>query len=208
MLRDIEFDINRLILNEELRTPPFYVNRTLALRDALGDKEVPPGTSVLLIERDNLALVFVTVEMVFHRVAQIEIAGELLLVSFCGICNGGMCFSPVIDGQAYHFSEHGLYNAMTILGDEETGSYWDHITGKCVHGPLQGKELTHVAPLRHSTAEQVFATHPDARIALARLSSGIMSVIEKWDSQRTAPEPKFPVDVFGSISTEDSRLPR
>lgn len=208
MLAEIEFDINRVILNEALRTPPFRVKQTRSLRDALADQEVPPGTSLLLIERDDFVLAFVTAEMVFHRVAQIEIAGEPLLVSFCGICNGGMGFSPVVDGKTYHFTEHGLYNAMTILGDEETGSLWDHLTGKCLHGPLQGKALTHVAALRHSTAEQTVAAYPDARIALARLSSEIMSLIVPWDAQRTAPQPAFPFDSSGSINMEDTRLPR
>jgi hypothetical protein len=208
MWAEIEFDINRVILNDDLRTPPFRVKQTRLLRDTLTDKEVPPGTSVLLIERDDFVLVFVTVEMVFHRVAQIELAGEPLMVSFCAICNAGMGFSPVVDGKTYHFTEHGLYNAMTILGDEETGSYWDHLTGKCLHGPMQGKELAHVASLRHSTAEQALAAHPNAQIALARLSSGIMREVVKWDVQRTAPEPAFPFDSFTSLSVEDARLPR
>ena len=53
---------------------------------------------------------------------------------------------------------------MSFLGDHQTGSYWDHITGECVHGPLRGRKLE-VEPLRHMRTDQVLAQFPDARIA-------------------------------------------
>lgn len=41
----------------------------------------------------------------------------------------------------HHFHAGGLYNGLILLRDEETGSYWDHITGEAVHGPLKGTQL-------------------------------------------------------------------
>ena len=34
-----------------------------------------------------------------------------------------------------------MYNGLALMWDYETGSYWDHITGEAVHGPLQGAKL-------------------------------------------------------------------
>ena len=56
---------------------------------------------------------------------------------------------------------------MSLLGDHQTGSYWDHITGECVHGPLKGRKLE-LEPLRHMRTDQALAQFPDARIASSR----------------------------------------
>ena len=57
---------------------------------------------------------------------------------------------------------------MSLLADHQTGSYWDHITGECVHGPLKGRKLD-LEPLRHMRTDQALAQFPDARIASSRM---------------------------------------
>ena len=57
---------------------------------------------------------------------------------------------------------------MSLLGDHQTGSYWDHITGECVHGPLKGRKLE-LEPLLHMRTDQALAQFPDARIASSRM---------------------------------------
>ena len=49
--------------------------------------------------------------------------------------------TPVVNGKTHRFGVRGLYNGLLLMGDYETGSYWDHITGVCVHGPLSGHQL-------------------------------------------------------------------
>ena len=77
--------------------------------------------------------------------------------------------TPSIDGVAHTFAEHGLYDGLFLMRDEETGTYWDHLTGEAVYGPEAGKVLE-VANLLHSRAGQVLANHPDALIALSGLA--------------------------------------
>jgi hypothetical protein len=47
----------------------------------------------------------------------------------------------VVNGKTHHFAARGLYNGLSFNGDRESGSFWDHITGECVHGPLKGYRL-------------------------------------------------------------------
>ncbi|MEM7801649.1 MAG: DUF3179 domain-containing (seleno)protein, partial [Chloroflexota bacterium] len=47
----------------------------------------------------------------------------------------------MINGKVHNFHAGGLYNGLILLRDKETGSYWDHITGEAVHGPLKGTQL-------------------------------------------------------------------
>lgn len=94
------------------------------------------------------------------------------------------------------------------MGDYQTGSYWDHVTGECLHGPLKGRRLE-LAPLRHLQVEQALAQFPDARIALSRLplpfglAEGVMKVMQRLGKGRFMP-PRF----AGSMGTEDPRRPR
>jgi len=76
---------------------------------------------------------------------------------------------PIVHGAVHHFSNRGLYNGLFLMADEETNSYWDHITGECVHGPLQGHQLEHLPePLLQMNAGQALQTHPDAQIAISK----------------------------------------
>ena len=96
---------------------------------------------------------------------------------------------------------------MVLIGDRETGSWWDHITGECVDGKLAGKRLP-VSPLLHSTAASALAAHPNARIAVGRqsISERIMSVSFDWMRRSLG---RFLVPLAKStMGDEDGRLPR
>ena len=74
--------------------------------------------------------------------------------------------APSIDGVVHTFAEHGLYDGLFLMRDEETKTYWDHVTGEAVYGPQVGTALE-IANLLHSRAGQVLANNPDALIALS-----------------------------------------
>jgi Protein of unknown function (DUF3179) len=46
-----------------------------------------------------------------------------------------------VDGRVLHFHLAGINNQNFIMRDEETGSWWQQITGECFLGPLKGKRL-------------------------------------------------------------------
>ena len=74
--------------------------------------------------------------------------------------------TPSIDGVTHTFAEHGLYNGLFLMRDDQTGTYWDHTTGEAVYGPGVGKVLE-IANVLHSRADQASANYPDALIALS-----------------------------------------
>ena len=53
-----------------------------------------------------------------------------------------------------------------MLADEETGSIWNHITGRAVYGPLEGHTLP-VSNLLHMTAEQALDRYPGLSVAIS-----------------------------------------
>jgi hypothetical protein len=74
--------------------------------------------------------------------------------------------APRIDGRVHRFAEHGLYDGLFLLRDEETGTYWDHMTGDAVYGPLVGGSLE-VGNLLQTTVRQVLGHSPEALVALS-----------------------------------------
>ncbi len=78
-----------------------------------------------------------------------------------------------MDGRVLHFHLAGINNQNFIMSDEETGSWWQQITGECVLGPLKGRrlklsdfdELTFAEWKREVAGGRVL--RPDPRIAAA-----------------------------------------
>ena len=46
-----------------------------------------------------------------------------------------------IDGRRLTFHLAGINNQNFLLQDEETGSWWQQVTGRALHGPLAGRQL-------------------------------------------------------------------
>ena len=69
----------------------------------------------------------------------------------------------------HHFSAGGLYNGLVLLIDDETRTYWDHITGKAVHGALAGTQLA-VWPTRMTTVAGALQLDPHVQLARSRPS--------------------------------------
>jgi hypothetical protein len=74
--------------------------------------------------------------------------------------------APSLDGNVHRFAEHGLYNGLFLMRDEESGTFWDHMTGEAVYGPLVGSTLE-VSNLMQTTVAQVLGQDSGALVALS-----------------------------------------
>ena len=76
------FDVNRAMLPDRSRFTPFLVEESRLLREALNQGVVDDDTPILVVERGGQRLALITREMMFHHVAQGDMAGEPWMVSF------------------------------------------------------------------------------------------------------------------------------
>lgn len=76
-----EFDSNRATLRDKNIFPPFKVEVTVSLKEALKNGEVREDMDLMLIERNTRTLALLAQQMVYHHVAQGELAGEPWMVS-------------------------------------------------------------------------------------------------------------------------------
>jgi len=53
-------------------------------------------------------------------------------------------WETTVGGQVLHFHLAGINNQNFIMRDEETGSWWQQVTGEAIFGPLKGQRLRSV----------------------------------------------------------------
>jgi hypothetical protein len=54
-------------------------------------------------------------------------------------------WKATVDGRQLHFRLSGINNQNFIMRDEETGTWWQQVSGQAILGPLKGKRLERVA---------------------------------------------------------------
>ena len=121
---------------------------------------------------------------------------------------------PIVNGKQEWFGARGLYDGLVLIADETTGSYWNHITGECVHGELQGYQLEFSDHnLLYTTVEAALQSHPDAHLAYSRygLKQGVisylMNAIPKM-VEKVVGDKRLPPRFLGTMGQEDTRLER
>jgi glutaredoxin-related protein len=87
--------------------------------------------------------------MVWHEIANDEVGGETILVTYCPLCGSGIAYLREIniDGEKVEveFGTSGkLYNSNLVMYDDETNTYWQQIDGKAIVGYLVGEELEEI----------------------------------------------------------------
>jgi hypothetical protein len=60
------------------------------------------------------------------------------------LCHTGLVWERWVDGRELHFRLGGINHQNFLMSDEETGSWWQQVSGECILGPLKGKRLRRV----------------------------------------------------------------
>jgi hypothetical protein len=83
-------------------------------------------------------------------------------------------WETTVDGRVLHFHLAGINNQNFIMSDEETGSWWQQVTGEAILGPLKGHRLKSV--LHDEISFEIWkrekpegrVLRPDARVEAAK----------------------------------------
>ena len=196
------FDDRRL-LKQPGMFQPFEVTGS---GEPLKNAGLSAATELLVFERAGEPRALLHREMVYHHLAQGYLGGEPYIISFCGVCNSGVGLTPIVDGKTFHFRAGGLYNGVVILTDDETGTYWDHITGAAVYGPLAGKQLENWG-IAMTTVGAALEQEPEMillRSHQQQMTSWLMERLQ-WLFGKANFLPKFFLQTMGQT---DDRLPK
>lgn len=92
--------------------------------------------------------------LTWHEIANDELGGIPLAVTFCPLCNSALVFDRRLDGQVLEFGVTGkLRNSDMVMFDRQTDSWWQQFTGEGIVGVMTGKQLTIVVSWMESLGE-------------------------------------------------------
>ena len=132
------------------------------------DNWIEDNELVLALEYKGVKRVYPLQIMVWHEIANDNIAGDPILITYCPLCGTGIAYKGVVEvnGQETEtrFGTSGkLYNSNLVMYDELTDTYWQQVDGLAIVGELTGQELKAIS-IDTVTWREWKAIHPDSEV--------------------------------------------
>jgi hypothetical protein len=133
-----------------------------------------------------------------HEIANDEIAGVPVAVTFCPLCNAAVVFKRSVNGEVLRFGVTGnLRNSDLIMWDNKTLSWWQQFTGEAIVGDLTGTQLE-LIPAQLVAWKDFKAAYPHGTVLSSNGRGYGQNPYVSYDS---SPQP------FLFSDTPDPRLP-
>ncbi|NJN97595.1 MAG: DUF3179 domain-containing protein [Anaerolineales bacterium] len=109
---------------------------------AKGDEWLADAQPVIALAVGDEAKAYPLAILTRHEIANDEIAGIPVAVTFCPLCNAAIVFKREVNGEVLRFGVSGnLRNSDLIMWDNKTLSWWQQFTGEAIVGDLTGTQL-------------------------------------------------------------------
>lgn len=110
--------------------------------------ELPATEPVVGIEINGEMRAYPVRVLMWHEIANDELGGVPISVTFCPLCNAAIVFDRRFEGQVLDFGTTGkLRNSDLVMYDRQTESFWQQAIGTGIIGDMTDKKLT-VLPAR------------------------------------------------------------
>ena len=119
---------------------------------------------VIAVEIDGEARAYPLAILMWHEIANDEIAGLPIAVTFCPLCNSAVTFARTVDGERLDFGVSGmLRNSDLIMFDRQSESWWQQLTGEGLVGAYAGT-LLDIVPSQVISFGSFAARYPDGLV--------------------------------------------
>ncbi len=170
-----------------------------------------PGDYVLGVTVNGQSRAYPTRYVWFHHAINDTFAASAsnpekhVAITYCSVCNTGICYNLTINGKTILVDFFGLYNGIVALCDRETEGVILQAEGRIINGPLMGTTLQS-EPILDTTWEQWKQLHPDTLVMSPNTQ------FQRFYSSKEHPEPRgydhFPAPYFQpTVTRGDLRLP-
>lgn len=110
------------------------------------DRWIQDNELVLAMIYKGVKRVYPLQIMVWHEIANDEVAGDPILITYCPLCGSGIAYERMLEGTEVEFGVSGkLYNSNLVMYDRLTNSYWSQIDGLAIVGEWTGTKLIPVS---------------------------------------------------------------
>ena len=102
--------------------------------------------------------------LMWHEIVNDTIGDSKFAVTYCPLCNTGITFDRVVNGQELYFGVTGkLRLSNLIMFDRQTESWWQQAVGLGIVGEMTGVELTSI-PTWTESWDQFKDSQPDGLV--------------------------------------------
>jgi Protein of unknown function (DUF3179) len=102
--------------------------------------------------------------LIWHEIVNDTVAGVLVAVTFCPLCNTALVFDRRVEGDVRDFGTTGkLRHSDLVMCDRQTESWWQQFGGRALVGDYAGTELERF-PARIVAWREFARQHPDGRV--------------------------------------------
>lgn len=165
---------------------------------AVGDEWLEDVQPVIALEINGDARAYPLAILTRHEIANDEVGGVPVAVTFCPLCNAGLVFNREVDGQVLRFGVSGnLRNSDLVMWDNKTLSWWQQFTGQAIVGEMTGTQLEFV-PAQIVAWKDFKGAFPEGHVLSTNGRSYGINPYAGYDS---SPQP------FLYLGTPDPRLP-
>jgi hypothetical protein len=125
---------------------------------------VAPEEPVIVVEHNGEVKAYPLQILTYHEIANDEIGGLPVAVTFCPLCYSAIAFERTLDGEPVTFGVSGLLRKSDlVMYDRRTETLWQQFTGEALVGDRAGDELT-VVPSQLISFRQFADNYPDGRV--------------------------------------------
>ncbi|MCL4295393.1 MAG: DUF3179 domain-containing protein [Anaerolineae bacterium] len=165
---------------------------------AKGDEWLADVQPVIALAIGDEAKAYPLAILTRHEIANDEIAGVPVAVTFCPLCNAAVVFKREVNGEVLRFGVSGnLRHSDLIMWDNKTLSWWQQFTGEAIVGDLTGTQLE-LIPAQLVAWKDFKAAYPNGTVLSNRGRPYGQNPYVGYDS---SPQP------FLFSGTPDPRLP-
>ena len=101
-----------------------------------------PDEPVIAVELGGEARAYPLQVLIWHEIANDELGGTPIAVTFCPLCNSAIVFDRHFDGVVLDFGTTGrLRLSDLVMYDRQTETWWQQLTGTGIVGEHAGREL-------------------------------------------------------------------
>lgn len=123
-----------------------------------------PNEPVISLEINSEARAYPIQILIWHEIANDELGGVPVAVTFCPLCYSAIVFDRRVDGETLEFGVSGfLRHSDMIMYDRKTESLWQQFSGEALVGDYTGTELT-IIPSQLISFEQFRHSYPNSEV--------------------------------------------
>ena len=149
--------------------------------------------------------------LTMHEIANDELEGVPILVTYCPLCNSGIVYNRILNhngvNEILEFEASGmLRNSDMVMLDRKTETLWQQLMGTAIVGAYNEAELD-IIPSLIISVEEFFTRYPDGEILSKK--TGFTETEKKYgyNPYKKYDEKENPIQHFFNSDKVDKRLP-